>query len=259
MLPGVCVSHKIRGIHDYQLMSDSSSSTTSSSPHGGNNSSNDGGNGNRRRKKSQLSQICVITKTDLNGTRKATTHNSGEIIVDKVILCGNNEVDNEESRTRKSEIQNGQNKLSRLFQTPETVQNNINRRIGDGLRDSKLSVNIKAFTVVNRKCRDYDTSKSGGMYYEAIHSDSCATIITKDQLFLDVMNFYWRYLDLLHICNYLERMTTPLHYLIYKREIHLVDETPLHDNSSFIDQFIMPKRVGFYYAIIVNFGLTIYS
>ncbi len=129
--------------------------------------------------------------------------------------------------------------------------------IDDKLRNAFLQhnnyANIKSFTIIKNHYDDYDRIQMGGEYYEILVNDFTPTLITEDILAIDLMNHQTKYGELVQIFNYLQQMHSPLHYMIYKRAIEIVDSRPLHDGSDFLDKYIMPTRMGFYYAIIVNF------
>ena len=139
---------------------------------------------------------------------------------------------------------------------PSVLRHSVNDKLRNALANGNINVNITAFTVIKNRYSEYDKVKMGGEYYEKLLNDFTSQRITKKDLSSDLINFEKRYCELLQICNYLEQMRHPLDYIIYKREIELVDTTPIHNESDFLDKYFMPKRVGFYYAIIVNFGLS---
>lgn len=180
----------------------------------------------------------------------------------KVVVIGSDWLTTGVNETQKQiELQNAESKLIySLDNIPGILKHSINDKLRNALIGNNIYVNIIAFTIIKNRYCEYDKIKmgvGGGEYYEKLlNNDFEPVVLTRDDLGVDLINFERRYSELLQICSYLEQMKTPLHYTIYKRGIEMVDNTPIHEESDFLDKYFMPKRIGFYYAIIVNLGLT---
>ena len=239
-----------------------------------------------RQGKRQLKNFCIVTRTDSSDNNNNNNNTTTTIEEDRILVKLNNLIgillesvdecddedeedyrlnsnlpltttttnESEESIRRRLELMNGQNKLLRSLQTPKDIQSLIDRKVDDALSKGCIYVNLKAFTIMHNRCLEYEREKAGGKFYENLVNDSKPVRLTKDELFLDTMNYHTGYLDVLHVCNYMDQTKSHLNYIIYKREIEVVDNLPIHQDSSFLDKYLMPKKTGFYYAIIVNFG-----
>jgi hypothetical protein len=154
-------------------------------------------------------------------------------------------------------LQNNQRIMISSFKPPDEIKKKIDTRLDKALIDKKVMVNVKAFTIINNVCSEYDLESNGGNYYENMKTQFAPSeIIHVDQLFMDTLCFNRITLELVHIFTYLKNRRNPLYYMICRQKIEMIHKTALHEDSSFTDKYFMPKRVGQYYAIIVNFALS---
>ncbi len=152
----------------------------------------------------------------------------------------------------------------------------IEERITDALNREQLFANINAFIIASDdgSMEVYDTSSPralscGVKHYELVRNKHKHTLIDQRNLFIDMIHHTESIKQLRHIFQYIENLPpssslynkewgTSLPYIIYKRFIEIVDGVPI-DALDFWDrvEFIFkPKKTGFYYAIIVCFGVT---
>ncbi len=209
-------------------------------------------------KKRQLKQFCITTQQDQQTITTTKLHSTADIVDERRDKKSSDWLITESGcdTQKQIDLRKAECRLIDSLGLPSVLKNRINDKLRDALANGDIHVNIRAFTIIKDRYSEYDKVKIGCEYYEKLTNDFVPQIRTKDELSSDLINFERRYCELLQICNYFEQMRRPLHYMIYKRVIEMVDTTPIHDDSDFLDKYFMPKRTGFYYAIIVNFGLS---
>jgi hypothetical protein len=192
----------------------------------------------------ELSKLRLIDKDDDDDNNNDDTNNKiGEM--------------NQSDVKQIKSLQNNQRIMLDSFNPPDELKKKIDTRLDKALHDIKAMANVKAFTIINNVCSEYDLESNGGIYYENLKTEFSPEIIRVDQLFMDTFCFNRITLELVHIIRYLESRKNPLYYMICRQKIEMIHKTALHKDSSFFDKYdFMAKRVGQYYAIIVNFALS---
>ncbi len=199
-------------------------------------------NGIDSSKLNELSKLSLIVDTDDYERQLDDGDNIGKF--------NRNDVD------RIKNLQMNQRIMINSFKPPDELKRRVDTKLDQALTDKRALVNIKAFTIINNICSGYDIESNGGIFYENMKTEFVSEIIHADQLFMDTLRFDKMTLELVHIFNYLKKRRNPLYCMICRKTIEMIYKTALHEDSGFIDKYFMPKRVGLYYAIIVNFALS---
>lgn len=166
--------------------------------------------------------------------------------------------------TLKRQQTNKINMLSAL-RIQNTTRNALDRLIQEALDRESTSVNLNAFLIMqDGSFVPYNIAR-GGVLYETCRNKHTPIHIDRRQLFVDMMHHQEEFKQLLHIFQYLDNppedkgwaKNDKLPCVIYKRKIELVD-MHLIDTMDMWDRLeclFDPNLMGFYYAIIVCFGL----
>lgn len=157
----------------------------------------------------------------------------------------------------------GQEKLVKALKVKKLVHTRLNHLVNEALRESHMLLTLKAFVIFreDRAFVPFNAVSTGGVMYEAMQNEYPHRIITLEELMSDLMQLNRSvqeevFKEILHTCFFLEDPRRPLHYMIYKREIEYAGEKPLDTSSPLWMRWFLPRRAGFYYAIIVNFALS---
>lgn len=169
--------------------------------------------------------------------------------------------------TLKRQQSNKVNMLSAL-RIQNTTRNSLDQLLQAALDKDLTSVNVNAFMIMDDGTFvPYIVSKECvgcNSLYEMCANKHIPIHIDRRQLFLDMMHHQEHFKELLHVFRYLDSppedrpwSKVKLPYLVYKRKIELLDGHLL-DNLDFwqrVENLFEPNVEGFYYAIIVCFGL----
>lgn len=153
------------------------------------------------------------------------------------------------------------NKISALdaIKLQAVTRAECDKRIKAAMEEEKASVNINAFLILqDGSLRPYNQHQRGHLY-ELIHNKHQPQLLTRQHLFMDMIQHPYAFKQLLYIFHYLERLSPRPVYLIYKRPIELLDLRPI-DTLDFWDRLehlFDSKKTGYYYAIIVCLALSI--
>lgn len=111
------------------------------------------------------------------------------------------------------------------------------------------AVNLHCFVIIHNQYRTH----TDPVPYERIVNDKIAYSITHDTLFIDMLNYQTQYRDLMSLCRHLQNRRPVIKYIIYKREIEIINKK-IYDprNTPILDKLIYPINSGYYYAIIVD-------
>jgi hypothetical protein len=149
--------------------------------------------------------------------------------------------------------------LAHSLKIRKQAKDAVDKRIQFALMNNKLSANVHSFVILHSKddsveaCINYLAT----IPYECVSNHHRGTKVCLDQLFADMTPFEKAYKEVLIICNYLNDRVSPLNYIIYKKEIEYIGDKPVSDVSITLCEWLFEsRRTGFYYAVIVNFGLS---
>jgi len=157
------------------------------------------------------------------------------------------------------------NKIAMLegLRIQQATREALDKLIEEALNKEVVSVNLNAFLIMeDGKFVPFNVSR-GGILYELSLNKHQPVHIERTQLLVDMMHHQNEYKQLLYIFQYLDRPPETkgwgkkLPFIIYKRPIELVaglvvDELDFWER---VEHLFTPNTLGFYYAIIVCFGL----
>ncbi len=232
------------------------------------------GRQHRRRPKNQLKQFIVQTRVDLEqggvgGTSTSLSEDDpvAQALADGVMHMLLDAIERynqqqQQDEAKKPLIPSGdsgvlvqrQLGLGRALQLANKEARLLERKLSDAMLAGKMLVVLHCFTLVHHQYRLYEHAEP----YEQLSNEHPLEALTPDQLSLDMLRHEWHYSDLLQRCRYLEQRQPPLRYVLYRRAITLLDRgQPLHSKTPWYHAVFQPHRHGHYYALTVNFGLSV--